>query len=86
MKPFDLAGATRSLAHAAMPTVITLEEHVGAGGLGGLVKQAAQECGSTSRIVTLHLRDEFVHLYGSQEDLRAAHGITAETVHRALSQ
>jgi transketolase len=84
MKPFDHAGAKDLLRRYSK--VITLEEHVSSGGLGALVKQAAQECGSRARISTLHLRDEFIHIYGSQDDLRAAHGITVDTVHQALTQ
>jgi transketolase len=84
MKPFDQAGAKELLRR--YKRVITVEEHVATGGLGSLVRQAAQECGSSARITALHLRDEFIHLYGSQDDLRAAHGITAETIHQALEQ
>ena len=82
MKPFDGAGIRALLARYS--TVVTLEEHVGLGGLGSLVRQAAQESGSRARIVPLHLRDEFIHVYGSQDDLRAAHGLTADAVLRAL--
>lgn len=83
MKPFDQDGVKELLRR--YPKVITVEEHVALGGLGSLVRQAAQECGSTSRIATLHLRDEFIHTYGSQDDLRAAHGITAESICQALN-
>lgn len=83
MKPFDQAGAQALLRRHSK--VITVEEHVGLGGLGSLVRLAAQESGSRTQITTLHLRDEFIHIYGSQDDLRAAHGITVETIYQALN-
>ncbi len=82
MKPFDQKGVQDLLERYSR--VVTVEEHVGLGGLGSLVRQAAQESGSRTKIATLHLRDEFIHVYGSQDDLRAAHGITAETIFQAL--
>ncbi len=84
MKPFDQAGARALLQR--YPKIITVEEHVAAGGLGSLIKQAAQECGSNARITTMHLRDEFIHLYGSQDDLRAAHGITVDSIYQELTK
>jgi transketolase len=84
MKPFDSAGAKELLRRYS--TVITVEEHVALGGLGMLMKQAAQECGSRARIAPLHLRDEFIHVYGSQDDLRTAHGITTDAIVQALNQ
>jgi transketolase len=84
MKPFDSAGAKELLRRYS--TVITVEEHVALGGLGSLMKQAAQESGSRARIAALHLRDEFIHVYGSQDDLRTAHGITTDAIVQALNQ
>ncbi len=82
MKPFDQAGAKALLRRYAK--VITVEEHVALGGLGGMFKEAAQESGSNARITALHLRDEFIHIYGSQDDLRAAHGITVDSIYQSL--
>jgi len=83
MKPFDREGAKQILGR--YPKVVTVEEHVSLGGLGSLMKQTAQECGSRTRIEALHLRDEFIHVFGSQDDLRAAHGITVDSILHALS-
>ncbi len=84
MKPFDSAGVKELLGRYTR--VVTVEEHVAAGGLGSLVKLAAQECRSGAQIESLHLRDQFIHVYGSQDDLRAAHGITADTICAALGR
>lgn len=82
MKPFDKAGVQALLRR--YPKVITVEEHVGLGGLGGLVRQAAHEAGLATPVTTMHLKDEYIHTYGSQDDLRAAHGISADTILAAL--
>lgn len=82
MKPFDVAGVQALLRR--YPKVITVEEHVSLGGLGSLTRQAAQLGGILTPVTTMHLKDEFIHLYGSQDDLRAAHGITADTIFQAL--
>jgi transketolase len=64
--------------------VLVLEEMVPQGGLGDAVKALAWESGAKCRIECLSLKHEFVHTYGSHEQLLAAHGITVQEIARRL--
>jgi transketolase len=66
--------------------VVVVEEHSVRGGLAGEVKQIAWDCRASCDLRTFSLRDEFNHVYGSQQDLWAAHGITADTVFAVLGK
>jgi transketolase len=57
--------------------LLTLEEHVGAGGFGELLR--ALQPGSC-RIMSLSVREENAGLVGSQEFLRASSGLSVEAV------
>ena len=58
--------------------VVLLEEHVYSGGLYSHAVRLAWETGVKTDLRLVHLRDEFIHVYGSKEDILAAHGITPE--------
>ena len=60
--------------------VIVIEEMVPHGGLGSRVKEIAWDRRATCRLDTFSLQDEFHHVYGSHEDLLAAHGLTREAI------
>jgi len=64
--------------------VVVLEEHVFLGGLGMRVQAYAHERGSATSISSLHLQDEFIHTYGSKQDLFDAHGITLDALITAI--
>jgi len=85
LKPLDL-----NLVKSTVGTyerVITLEEHVYAGGLRMSVRAQAQELGTTANAVeTICLRDEFLHTYGSKDDLLDAHGISVQSILAALAK
>ena len=55
--------------------VVVIEETVPTGSLGQRVKQIAWEAGASCRIDAFSLKDEFIHCYGSHNDLLAAHGL-----------
>lgn len=78
VKPLDTAGIGRLLRQ--FKRIVVLEEHSRMHSLGGQVKQLAWDAQSGSTIATLSLQDEFIHLYGSREDLLAAHGITLDAL------
>ena len=61
-------------------TVVTLEEHVERGGLGAQVKQIAWDVRADCDLHTFHLKDDFLHVYGSQDDLRRAHGLSSDRI------
>jgi len=84
LKPLDLAGVAEVL--AAHRDVVVIEEMSPQGSLGMRVKALAYEQRASSRIHCFSLRDEFVHVYGTHEDLLAAHGLTAAGIVRVMSR
>ena len=82
LKPLDKEGISKILSR--YPRVVVLEEMVPHGGLADAVKALAWESGAKCRIECLSLKHEFVHTYGSHEQLLAAHGITVQEIVRRL--
>lgn len=78
LKPFDREGAAALI--KAHKHVIVIEEMVPRGGLASEIKQLAWDIGATARIDIHTLKDEFVHCYGSHDDILAAHGIDVEKI------
>lgn len=79
LKPLDREGLARILAQYSR--VIVVEEHSVVGGLGQQVKALAFESGARCRLHTFSLRDEFIHCYGSHEDLLQAHGLSVDLLY-----
>lgn len=82
IKPLD----TQSLLEAATRSalVISVEEHVLTGGLGAAVAECLldAELPQLPRVRRMGLPDSFFSEHGSQADIMAAHGLTAENVVR----
>lgn len=78
LKPLDLDGLAEAL--ASHRHVVVIEEMSPQGSLGLNVKALAYERRAGCRIHCFSLRDEFVHVYGSHEEVLAAHGLTAENI------
>jgi len=78
LKPLDRDGIAAAL--GSHRRVVVIEELVPHGGLGARVKEIAWEVRADCDVRTFSLRDEFIHAYGSHNDLLAAHGLTTETV------
>jgi transketolase len=78
LKPLDRDGVARLLHD--FDQVIVVEEHSRQGGLGAQVKQIAWDSGARCRLQTFALQDDFLHVYGSQDELRRAHGLSVETI------
>jgi transketolase len=78
LKPFDREGMARIFDR--FETVVVIEDHSERGGLAADVKQLAWERRAKSALHTFSLRDEFIHVYGSQHDLWRAHGLTPERI------
>ncbi len=74
LKPFDREGVASVL--ASHKQVIVIEEHVPQGGLASMTKQTAWDEGISSDLRVFTLKDEFIHCYGSHDDLLAAHGLS----------
>ena len=84
LKPFD---ADALLDHVASVRhgVVTLENHVIAGGVGSLVAEAMAEAGSGRRLVRLGLRDTFAH-GGSRPYLMRHYGLDALALVRGVER
>lgn len=78
LKPLDRAGIAGLLKRFSK--VVVVEEMVSTGGLGEAVKAIAWECGAQGRISCMCLKDEFIHCYGSHEEILQAHGISLDRV------
>jgi len=82
LKPLDVAGIADALKNHKK--VIVLEEHSTIGGLASQVKQVAWDHKASCELKTYSLKDEFIHLYGSHDELLAAHGVSVEHVMREI--
>ena len=78
-KPLDREGLLEKVLRR-FPRVLLLEEHVPHGGISSRVKEVAAEAGTANRFATCTLRDEFIHVYGSHDDVLGAHGLDATSV------
>ncbi len=82
LKPLDRDGLARIL--QAFETVIVIEDHSPRGGLAAQAKELAWERRATCALHTFSLRDEFIHVYGSQHDLWRAHGLSVDQICAAV--
>lgn len=82
LKPLDRAGIAEALARHR--TVVVIEETSEQLCLGSMVKQIAWDERAGCDLRTFALRDRFIHVYGSQAELLAAHGLSAEAILAAL--
>lgn len=83
VKPLDREGIARAL--HSHKRVIVIEEHAPQGGLGPQTKQIAWDTKATADLHVFTLKDEFIHNYGSHDDLLAAHGLSAESILKAVA-
>ena len=83
IKPLDRPGIEAALSNHKK--VIVIEEHVPEGGLSSRVKQIAWDIQAKSSLHTFTLKDEFIHNYGSSDDLLAAHGISVPLILDAVT-
>lgn len=83
VKPLDRPGIERALRNHKQ--VIVIEEHVPQGGLAPQTKQIAWDTEAQCALHTFTLRDEFIHNYGTHDDLLAAHGLSIEHIMKTVS-
>ncbi len=82
VKPLD---RTLLLSHAAcIPLLVTMEDHVLAGGFGSAVLEALQEADCPAAVERLGWPDKFVEHGTSQEILRASYGLSPDDMHRRV--
>ena len=82
IKPLDREGVARALKDHK--SAIVIEEHAPHGGLASRVKEIAWDERAPCKLRAFTLKDEFIHCYGSHEDLQAAHGLSAPQILAAL--
>ena len=78
LKPLDKSGIIDILHRYAH--VIVIEECAPNGSLSMQVKELAWESRAVCRLDVFTLRDQFVHCYGSHDDLLAEHGLAPERI------
>lgn len=83
IKPFDTDGVLKILRN--YDHVVIIEEHVKSGSVGVQVKSLAYDANITIKISHYHLRDQFIHSYGTYESLLGLHGISSEKIVSELS-
>lgn len=83
IKPLDSEGI-RKMLHEHRDVVV-IEEHVPHGGLSSRIKEIAWESQATCRLKAYTLKDEFIHCYGTYEELLKAHGISLEGIFKDLN-
>ena len=82
VKPIDRA---LLLSHAAcIPLLVTMEDHVLAGGFGSAVLEALQDAECPAAVERLGWPDRFVEHGSSQEILRAAHGLSPDAMYQRV--
>lgn len=86
VKPLDVEAILRHA--AAVPVIVTVEEHTVIAGLGSAVAEIIAEANfnSAKRFKRIGIPDTFADEYGSQDSLMARYGITVERVVSAIEQ
>ena len=83
IKPLDHGGVVDVLKNHDHVAVV--EEHVPHGGLSSRVKELAWENQAKCKLSTFTLKDEFIHCYGTHDELLAAHGISPDVIFNKLN-
>lgn len=66
---------------AVVPLIVTLEDHVLAGGFGGAVLEALQEAHCPTAVERIGWPDKFVEHGSSVDILRAAYGLAPDDIY-----
>jgi transketolase len=82
VKPLDVAGIRAAL--HGHKRVIVIEENVPHGGLASRVCEIAWESKAQCELFRFTLKDEFIHAYGSYEELLEAHGISVAQILKGI--
>lgn len=83
LKPLDISGIQKILKDFA--SVVVIEEHAPYGGLGPRVKEIAWDSAAKCKLQTYTLKDQFIHHYGTYDDILKAHGLDNETLFQGIS-
>jgi transketolase len=83
LKPLDKLGISNLL--NSHKQVIVLEEHAPQGGLAAQTKQLAWDINAQCELKTFTLKDQFIHNYGSHDDLLKSHGLSVDKILKTLN-
>jgi transketolase len=84
LKPLDREGLEVLLRRFSQ--LIVIEEMSAPSGLRTIAKSIAYEIGAKCKISGFSLQDAFIHNYGSQDQLHAAHGLDLATIKARLGR
>jgi transketolase len=84
LKPLDKDGIAR--VRQSFARVAVIEEHVEQGGLAAQVKQIGWDSRASCKLHTFSLKNEFLHVYGSQDDIRRAHGLSLDQIYPQVTK
>ncbi len=82
LKPFDLEGLRKKFKKFKL--IIIIEDHSEIGGLNNIVKTSAYEESYSGKILNFSLKDEFIHCYGTHDDLLTKHGIYTNRMYKKI--
>ena len=82
LKPLDRPGIEDALRRHRR--VVVVEEHAPHGGLTSRLKEIAWDIQATCKVNSFTLKDEFIHCYGSHDQLLAAHGLDVGSITAAV--
>ena len=83
LKPLDREGLREVLLR--YPHVIVIEECAPSGSLAMRVKELAWDTQARCRLDTFTLKDDFIHCYGSHDDLLKVHGLGPQEIFSHVS-
>jgi transketolase len=78
LKPLDKEGIVNAM--NSYPKALVIEEHSVQGGLAAQVKALAFDSNVKTKLLTYSLKDEFIHFYGSYDELLKMYGIDPEQI------
>jgi len=82
LKPFDYNGLKKIFKKFKL--IVIIEDHSKIGGLNSIVKTFAYENRYYGKIISYSLKDEFIHCYGTQDDLLARHNISNKKIYQNI--
>jgi len=82
VKPINAAGLMSGASFTKH--VVSIEDHSIIGGLGSAVAEVLAESGYTGTFKRIGYPDVFPHGYGTQDEMRARYGLTAEAIVAAV--
>jgi transketolase len=84
IKPLDRDGIAKIVGH--FRRVVVIEECAPNGSLSMNIQTIAWQERAACTLDVFTLKDEFIHCYGSHEDLLAAHGLTVDDIFAKVSE